>query len=160
MCYNLDIKDFFTITGVFGSFILVLLAYLQYYKAEKQKRAEHFFKLRDKYNADATFVKIRETIDSTGNNDISHEIKPDEKRKFLGFYEEIAIMVNSKLITEELAFYMFGYYAINGYKLPVFKEYIDDEPEYWEVFKRFVEKMEIQEKKFKGNKDLYDEVVI
>ena len=114
--------------------------------------AEHFFKLRDKYNNDPTFIKIREIIDNPDNKDISRGVNPDEKRKFLGFYEEIAIMVNSKLIKEELAFYMFGYYAIRCCELDVFKTYINDEKEYWSVFSEFATKM----KKYQDNINQFD----
>jgi hypothetical protein len=144
MCLSLsDFKDIFTIAGALGSFILVLLALRQYGMAEKQKRAEHFFKLRDKYNSDPAFIKIREIIDSPDPNAMSSRIGDDEKRKFLGFYEEIAIMVNSKLIKEELAFYMFGYYAIRCTKLEVFKTYINEDAAYWKVFSEFATKMEV-----------------
>lgn len=36
----------------------------------------------------------------------------DKKRKFLTFLEEIALLVRSNQIKEDVAFYMFGYYAI------------------------------------------------
>jgi hypothetical protein len=32
---------------------------------------------------------------------------------FLGFFEEVALMMNSGLIRKEVAHYMFGYYAIH-----------------------------------------------
>src|SRR5580698_3427052 len=99
MCCCLDFKDCITIAGLVVSVILLLLALLQYRKAEKQKRAEHFFNLRKKYNDNEAFQQIREIIDSPDNSSIvGKEIKLDDKRAFLGFYEEIAIMVNSKLI--------------------------------------------------------------
>ena len=158
MCISLDFKDWITIAGFIVSFFLLLLALLNYYKAEKQKRAEHFFKLRDKYNNDPTFIKIREIIYSPDNKDISRGINPDEKRKFLGFYEEIAIMVNSKLINEELAFYMFGYYAKKCNELDVFKTYINEDKEYWKVFSEFATKMKIYDDNI--NQFHYDKVVI
>jgi hypothetical protein len=160
MCFSLsDWKDVFTITGVIVSFTLLLLALVQYRKAEKQKSAEHFFKLRDKYNTDATFVKIREIIDSPDNRDISsREINIDDKRKFLGFYEEIAIMVKSGLIKEELAFYMFGYYAVRCNKMDAFTSYINEDKEYWEIFSEFAAKMKNYDDNIKQFD--YDKVVI
>ena len=162
MCFSLsDLKDFFTILGVIGSLILLIGAFVQYYKAEKQKRAEHFFKLRDKYNTDPAFIKIREIIDIDSPDAKvirSREIGNDEKRKFLGFYEEIAIMVKSGLIKKELAFYMFGYYAVRCNKMDVFTSYINEDKEYWAVFSDFAAKMKNYDDNI--NQFDYDKVII
>ncbi len=142
-----DYKDIVAILGGFFSLVLVFLALIQYQKAEKQRRAEHFFKLREKYNTDAVFVKIREKIDHQDSPQQGEEaIKLDEQRKFLGFYEEIAIMVNSGLIKQELAFYMFGYYAIQAAEMGDFKSYIEEDREYWGLFIQFAGRMKAIER--------------
>ena len=132
-----------------------------FWKSEKQKRAEHFFKLREKYNSDPIFVKIRAIIDSPQDKSISSkEIPVDDKRKFLGFYEEIAIMVNSKVIKEELAFYMFGYYIIKCTELEAFRAYIDEDKQYWGVLTRFIIKMKDYDNNILKNQFDYDKVLI
>ena len=159
MCFSLsDFKDIFTIVGVIVSTALFFLAYRQYGKAEKQKKAEHFFKLREKYNTNKDFRKIREIIDC--NDTENKEISLDAKREFFGFYEEIAIMVNSKLIKEELAFYMFGYYAIKYDEIDDFKSYIDEEKEYWIIFSDFAQKMINNEKLVKENQFDYNKILL
>lgn len=64
----------------------------------------------------------------------------DAKRKFLTFFEEIALLVNSKYIDSDVAFYMFGYYAKCAYEGINFKEGICLKPEYWGLFFDFVKK--------------------
>ncbi|HTA17027.1 MAG TPA: hypothetical protein VK786_04710, partial [bacterium] len=38
------------------------------------------------------------------------KLKPNERERFLGFYEDLALLINSNLIQEHLAFYAFGYW--------------------------------------------------
>ncbi len=142
----LEVKDAVSILGLLGSFLAAGIAISNFIKAEKQKRAEHFFKLRDKYNADDAFIAIRRIIDGAEG---TAPIDIDDLRKFLGFYEEIAIMVNSKLIREELAFYMFGYYAVRCREMDVFKNYIAEDADYWAVFMEFADRMENHQKNIK-----------
>jgi hypothetical protein len=145
MCNCLEPKDWITLVGVAISSLLFIIAVLSYKKAEKQKRAEHFFKLRDKYNSEEPFLKIRQIIDSADKGEIksSLQLNTDEARRVLGFYEEIAILVNSGLLNKNLAYYMFGYYAINCSEMKIFESYMQGEEKYWMVFTQFVEKMKI-----------------
>ena len=39
------------------------------------------------------------------------EAIPRDKWQFLCFFEEVALLLRAELITNELAYYMFGYYS-------------------------------------------------
>jgi hypothetical protein len=75
-----------------------------------------------------------------------------EKRDLLGFFEEIALMMNSGLIRNEVAHYMFGYYAIKCWESKYFWSTVYRESIYWSLFRDFVEQMKQIEQSFQYNK--------
>ena len=77
-----------------------------------------------------------------------------DKRDFLGFFEEVALMTNSCLIREAVAHYMFGYYAIRCWESRNFWHGVNRESPYWSLFRDFVERMKAHEAGFKFNRDL------
>jgi hypothetical protein len=66
---------------------------------------------------------------------------------FVGFYEEIALLVNSKVLRPEIAHYMFGYYAKICWESDDFWQDINRDSIYWRVFREFVEQMITLEEK-------------
>lgn len=64
----------------------------------------------------------------------------DKKRKLLTFLEEIALLVQSDQIKEDVAFYMFGYYARCAVEGKNFSEHIDMSPAHWGLLFSFVER--------------------
>lgn len=66
----------------------------------------------------------------------------DKKRKFLTFIEEIALLVRSDQINEEVAFYMFGYYSRCAMHGVNFREGINPAAEHWGLFYEFTRKYE------------------
>jgi hypothetical protein len=79
------------------------------------------------------------------------EIAYKDKVDYLGFFEEIALLVNSNLISPEIAHYMFGYFAMRCWDSKNFWVEINRESIYWIVFKKFVEKMKKIENSFEYN---------
>lgn len=72
------------------------------------------------------------------------------KRSLVGFFEEIALMMNSGLLKPRIAHYMFGYYAIACWKSEAFWSNMNRDSIYWALFKDFAEKMQqIEEKSFR-----------
>jgi hypothetical protein len=78
-----------------------------------------------------------------------------DKRDFLGFFEEIAIMTNSKIIRKEVAHYMFAYYAIRCWESKYFWIDVNKNSIYWRLFKEFVMTMKKIEKKYKFKNSNY-----
>lgn len=66
--------------------------------------------MRERFKNNKIFQKICNLLDT--NDEGLLEIKFEEKRDFLGFFEEVAIAMNSGLIKPQVAHYMFGFYAI------------------------------------------------
>lgn len=61
----------------------------------------------------------------------------DKKRKFLTFFEEIELLIQSNLVDRNVAYYMFGYYAYTAHDGVNFQEGIDLLPAYWALFFNF-----------------------
>lgn len=62
----------------------------------------------------------------------------EKNRKFLAFIEEIALLVNSKKLDRQVAYYMFGHYAICARDGPNFNVGIDTSEMHWKLFHEFV----------------------
>ena len=76
------------------------------------------------------------------------EISIVEKDRFIGFFEELAIMKNSGLINAQLTFYMFGYYAIKCYDSENFWYGLNRKHTLWSLFMDFAKAMMDAEIKF------------
>lgn len=75
----------------------------------------------------------------------------NSNRKFLTFIEEMAILVESRLVDPEVAYYMFGYYAIRARDGKNFNANINDVEEYWRLFRRFCRDAEAFLHKFRND---------
>jgi hypothetical protein len=132
-----DWKDVAAIAGSIIATCTLLKGVIEYAYQGKQKRAEHFFDLRKKLKENEVFKKICLAIDS--DSILLQSIPFEDKRDFLGLFEEVAIMRNSKLIKSDIAFYMFGYYAVRCWESSNFWETVNRESAYWMIFKKFAE---------------------
>ncbi|MGZ9074244.1 MAG: hypothetical protein ACXW13_00580 [Burkholderiaceae bacterium] len=93
--------------------IYALKTLVEYRQQGRQKRADAYITLERSFWAEPENRKITELL-ITDHTDLA-TIPISTKIGFLGFYEEVALMLNSKLIQEEVAHYMFGYWAIRCY---------------------------------------------
>lgn len=112
---------------------------LEYGKRGRQERAEHFVQMRRRF-LEAT--EHREILDMLQANDPAiAQYSIQLKRNFVGFLEEVALMVNSGLIKQQIAHYMFGYYVLLVDRNEAFWVGMDRNSEYWTLFRRFAAEM-------------------
>jgi len=141
-------KDIAAIAGVIVGCIALVKGFNEYRMQGRQKRAEHFFNLRRKLKDNPTFTDICKILPYEKEWVKLEGISSHDKRDFLGLFEEVAIMKNSKLIKSEVAYYMFGCFASLCWKTPLFW-HSDNKPEndvdrnsnYWKVFRVFAEEV-------------------
>jgi hypothetical protein len=117
--------------------------------------------MREQLKNNESFKHICNLLDT--NDERLSEIPFDEKREFLGLFEEVAIAMNSGLIKSKVAHYMFGFYAIKCWESSNFWEgnevnnevnnEIDKESIYWVVFKDFAQCMKSIEKCFRFKRE-------
>jgi hypothetical protein len=65
----------------------------------------------------------------------------EEKRAYLTFFEELALLHNSGLIRADVIYYMFGYYAVKCLDSENFWSDIKKSELYWGIFLCFARQM-------------------
>jgi hypothetical protein len=142
-----DFRNIAAIIGVFFTAFTFFKGIIEYVKQGSQKRAEHFDIMRKKLKENNVFKNIC-TLLETDNKELEN-ISFADKRDFLGFFEEIALMMNSGIIKKEVVHYMFGYYAIQCWDSNSFWININRKSIYWRLFKEFAIAMKRIENKCK-----------
>ncbi|MEK7275177.1 MAG: hypothetical protein AAB110_07960 [Candidatus Desantisbacteria bacterium] len=110
-----------TIAAIIGIFAFIK-GLLEYIRQNTLKRIDLFLQIRTKFKSkELYFSKLFDWLEIDdiklkNNKDIYYE-KEDItvyriKYDILGFFEEVALLVNSKVIKIEIAHYMFGYYIM------------------------------------------------
>ena len=140
-CTTLDLIKTVAISGTSIIAIFTLIkGYSEYRLNVKQKRSELYETYRKKLKENEIISKVVEALENDNKKDIA-KIPRFDRYMFLGFYEDIALLMNTKLIKPEIAHYMFGYYAMRCWENDMFWKDINRESHYWRVFREFVEKM-------------------
>lgn len=134
------LKDWAIVLGGIAALITFLSGVLEYSRQGHQQRAQHFVQMRRRF---LETPQYREILDLLATDDPSlAQVSIQEKRNFVGFLEEVALMVNSKIINREVAHYMFGYYVLLCKRSEHFWAGLDRTSVYWSVFRRFAAEME------------------
>jgi hypothetical protein len=129
------------VVGV-GTFIKAIW---EYKRQNRTKRFEIFQGLNKRFD-EPEFLRVREMLDDDSSALATTDYTV--KHNFLGFFEEIAISIKSDIIRAEVAFYMFGYYAIRCWRSENFwkeDKMIDKESPYWSLFRAFAQRMSAME---------------
>ena len=102
------------------------------------KRAEFTLAQHRRLFDDSTLWSVLRKLDDN-HPDLGKIEMWDAKRKFLTFFEELTLLVNSGLVNKSVALYMFGYYAVFARQSSNFAAGIEFEPEYWGLFLQFAD---------------------
>jgi hypothetical protein len=145
-----DAKNLATILGVIIALVTLIKGVMEYSQQGAQKRADSFIAMRNKLKENEVFKRICALIET--DNPELEKIPFADKRDFLGFFEEVALMMNSGLINKRVAHYMFGYYALRCWESKYFWISVNKDSIYWAGFRDFVGQMQNVEKAFKFNR--------
>lgn len=130
-----QIKDWSIIAAGVVALTTFWFGLLQYRRENHNRRAEQFVSLRRRFLEDPLF---REILNMLPHDDPKlAQISIQDRRNFLGFLEELALMVNSGLIKPEVARYMFGYYVCLANSSVHIWSGLDKESVYWTVFRTY-----------------------
>jgi hypothetical protein len=139
-----DNKDLLTIiVATFAGLVALgtfIKAILEYRLQGRQKRAELFDKFKTTLKTEPRIVNINSLLEA--DHETLTTIPLIDRYYFLGYYEQIAIAVNSGLIDKDVAHYMFGYFALRCWDSDNFWVGINRQSYYWSVFKTFVDTMQ------------------
>ncbi len=127
----------------------LIKAVFEYIKQNAQKRAEHYTLLREGFKKDGRFTDLFVLLEK--DDPALAAIAFDKKQDLIGFYEDIALAVNSGLLRKEVAHYMFAYYALRCWDSKHFWKDLNRESHYWTVFRYFVEEMKKVESSLQSN---------
>ena len=147
------IKDMAVIVGAVVGLVALIKGVIEYMHQGAQKRAEHFLEMRKRLKENAVFKEICAKVE--GDDPALLQMPFKDKRDFLGFFEEIAIMMNSGLIRKEVAHYMFGYYAIRCWESDNFWSGVNRGSIYWKLFEDFIIQMKDIEKSYRFARKQY-----
>lgn len=136
-----------TAIAVIVGLLTLAKAVNEYRRQGTIKRIEFFLEARNRLKTNAQFQEISILLES--DDPKLAEIPMQHKIEFVGFFEEIALLVTSRVIRKEVAHYMFGYYALKAWDSRNFWLLAerpdrpldrDNEP-YWFLFRSFVHAM-------------------
>jgi hypothetical protein len=142
----MTISEVATVVGPIVAIGLLFKGIAEYTAQGRQRRAEHFLAIRGRLKNNESFKAICDLLE---NDDPSlAEIAFKEKRDFLGLFEEVTLLMNSRLIRKSVAHYMFGYYAIRCWESRNFWTDVNRDSSYWAAFRAFVDEMKNLEASF------------
>lgn len=108
----------------------------------RQKRTEFFIDQHRRLFDDKDLNSVLCLLDSDDQK-MTEEPMLEPKRKFLAFFEEIALLIRSEYLDREVALYMFGYYALCAKNGKNFWFGIDNDRKYWGLFYELADNYEI-----------------
>lgn len=118
---------------------------LEYARQGSMRRAEQFVQMRRRFLETELF---REILNRLAIDDSSVlEIPVQDRRNFIGFFEEVALLVNSEQLRPEVAHYMFGYYVRVADTSVALWEGLNKEDRYWTLFRDFAATMHEMEQR-------------
>lgn len=151
-----SIKDLAILVGLVAALWGLYKGVIEFRLQGTQKRAEVFLKKQAEYFGNKAFNEIR-TLLETDSAALS-TIPVEDKRAYLTFFEEVAILRNSKLLNDNLAFYMYGYYAAMCLQSEHFWSNINKDKTYWIVFLSFAESM--RDRIAKGKEAVHGDIAV
>ena len=121
-------------------------AVYEYRQQRIDKRAQQFLSLRANLRENPAFQNILSHLYS--DSDFS-SVSDVDRIEFMGFYEDLAFLMNSCLLKKQVAFYMFGGDVTKAWLNDNFwsKERKDEKK--WAFLKDFVDQMQEEEKSFR-----------
>lgn len=127
---------------------------LEFIAQGKQKRSERFLAMRERFAANPDFARVRELIEANDPTLAKHAYQ--HKRAYLNFFEEIALMINSGLLKERVAHYVFGYSIIRCWDSEHFwTRGVDRQSMYWSAFRDLAKRMKRCESEFAYSRRMF-----
>jgi hypothetical protein len=144
-------KDLAALVAVVIALGTLVKGVLEYQRQGAQKRAELFFSLEKQFLENEKFREIFELLE---RDDPKLAILPfRDKLHYLGYYEHIALMLNSDLLNPVVAHYMYGYYALRCADSKNFWAGVERDSPYWSLFMDFAGQMRALENSFDRQKN-------
>jgi len=132
-------KDLSIIVAGVVAFVTFASGLLQYVKQGHQRRAENFVQMRRRFLESELFREISNLL--PGDEARLATLPIQDRRNYIGFLEEVSLLVNSRLIRSEVAYVFFGYYVRLADESGNLWVDLDKGSPYWVMFRRFAEQV-------------------
>jgi len=153
----MQLKDMLTIfiaaIGTAVALISLIKALIEYQKQGITKRSEIFLNMRSRLREDESFSKICNLLER--DDPKLKEIPLVDRDRFVGFFEELALLKNSGLINDEVTLYMFGYFAIRCLDSKNFWYNLNRGQPLWGAFMDFAKQMKSMHKVYSYDRSRY-----
>lgn len=150
MDYEL-IKTLAVVIGTIVGLITLIKGLVEYKRQGVVKRTEIFLEMRTRLREDESFSNICNLLET--DDEELRKIPLIERDRFVGFFEELALIHNSKLINNLVTLYMFGYYSIRCSESKNFWYKLNKNQPLWSAFFDFADKMKNEQRKFKFQRE-------
>lgn len=134
------IKNLSIIFGLAIGASTLFLGIFEYMRQGALKRAEYLFSMRKKFQNNERFANLLKLLEL--NSQELLDIPYFQKVEFIAFFEEVVLLMKSKLIKKEVAHYMFYYFAKRCWKSENFWIKLNRDSFYWSLFKEYIEQMD------------------
>jgi hypothetical protein len=124
----------------------------EYVRQGTEKRAEQFLTMRTRLRTNADFAHICQLLET--DDPSLRDVPLVEKDNFIGFFEELALLWNSKVFNDEIVYYMFGYFALACWRSENFWHNLNRDQILWSHFRDFVERLTQLQATYKGATDV------
>jgi hypothetical protein len=142
-----QIKVFIEFLALLGGLIAFFRAVGEFRRQNNIRAFENFTAMTKRYN-DSTPIQHVIKILNTEDEKELRSLSVEDKDAFISFNEEVSIMRNSGLISDDVALYMFAYDAILANSSDAFWSYMGKELHYWDEFKYFCDSMKKLENRY------------
>ncbi len=134
-----QVKDWSIIGAGVVALTTFLSGFVEYARQNHARRAEQFVLMRRRFLEDPLFREILNYL--AMDDDRLCSVSIQDRRNFIGFLEEVALMVNSRMIRADVAMYMFGYYVRLADRSVHLWHELDKESVYWTVFRDYARRL-------------------
>lgn len=134
-----ELKDWAAVLGCIIALVALAKGVLEYGLQGAQKRAAQFAAMRQRFEENERFRELCALLETDDPSLAAVPLK--DKRDLLAFFEEVALVVQSRLVRETVAHYMFGYYAIRCWESENFWDGVNRQCSYWALFRHFARRM-------------------
>lgn len=154
---DMELKDILTISlasmGSVIALVSLIKALIEYQKQGITKRSEIFLSMRSRLREDKSFSNICDLLER--DDPKLREIPLVERDRFMGFFEELALLKNSGLVNDEVTLYMFGYFAIRCIDSKNFWFDLNKDQPLWGAFVDFAQHMKSMHKVYKYDRSRF-----
>ncbi|MEX2029579.1 MAG: hypothetical protein WD906_01195 [Anaerolineales bacterium] len=149
----MTLQDLASVAVILGALLGVptlIIGVIEFSRQGAQRRASHYLEQRKRFRTDTILYEIIGLLEADSPK-LRRYSTPD-RAHLLGMFEELALLLNSGLVTRHVAHYMFGYPALLCWKSRNFWHGLDRDSNYWALFRDFAMQMKTVEDSFSFNR--------